>query len=93
MHIISGGMSFCQNTGSFSVWLQGASQKRGMLGHKDSSKLSSFRDSQCVFWGIPACRQPVDTSSKELVHHLAVLTCLLVSCTGINVNVKSFVAS
>lgn len=74
------------------MWVQGVSQKSGMLGHKDLTKLTSFRDSQSVLLGIPACRQPLDFSSKGLVH-LTVLTCLLICCTGVNVIRESLVPS
>jgi len=43
MHLISVATLFCQNTGSSSMRVQGVSQKSGMLGHKDSSKLGSFQ--------------------------------------------------
>lgn len=87
--MISDGTLFCHNIGSFSVWVQAGSWKSGILGHKDLSKLHSFRESQCGLLGIPACRH----SSKGLVHHLTALTCLLVFCTGVNVNRESFVHS
>lgn len=90
MHVISGGTLCCQNLGSFSVWVRGVSQKADILGHKDSSKLSSFRNSQCVLLGIPACRQPLDFSSKGLVHHLTAVTCLLFCYSGVNVITERF---
>lgn len=51
------------------MWVQVV--RNGILGYKDLSKLSCFRESQCAVLGIPACMCSYQIFfSRGLVHHL-----------------------